>query len=99
MDRFPSLDFGIIRAAERYDGPEPVNLGSGREIAIRDLVPLIARIVGYAGRIVWDPTKPNGQPRRCLDTSRAERLFGWKAQMDLEPGIRETVEWYLRNRR
>jgi GDP-L-fucose synthase len=90
---------GIIRAAERYDGPEPVNLGSGREIAIRDLVPLIAGIVGYAGKIVWDTTKPNGQPRRCLDTSRAERLFGWRAQMSLEQGVRETVEWYLRSRR
>jgi GDP-L-fucose synthase len=105
-DGSPSREFlyvkdsaeGIIRAAERYDGPEPVNLGSGQEIAIRDLVTLIAKIVGYSGRIAWDTTKPNGQPRRCLDTSRAERLFGWRARMNLEPGIRETVEWYLKNR-
>jgi GDP-L-fucose synthase len=61
-------------------------------------VTLIAKIVGYSGRIAWDTTKPNGQPRRCLDTSRAERLFGWRARMNLEPGIRETVEWYLKNR-
>ncbi len=89
---------GIVTAAEKYNGSEPVNLGSGQEIAIRDLVSLIARVVGYDGRIVWDTTKPNGQPRRCLDTSRAEQLFGWKAKMNLEQGIRETVEWYLRNR-
>jgi len=89
---------GILAAAERYDGPEPVNLGSGQEIAIRDLAPLVAGIVGYSGRIAWDATKPNGQPRRCLDTSRAERLFGWKARVGLEQGLRETVGWYVKNR-
>ena len=104
-DGSPSREFlyvkdsaeGIIRAAERYDGELPVNLGSGREVAIRDLVTIIAKIVGYSGKIVWDTSKPNGQPRRCLDTSRAEQLFGWRAQMDLEQGIRETAEWYLKN--
>ncbi len=89
---------GILAAAERYDGELPVNLGSGHEIAIRDLAPLVAKIVGYSGRIVWDTARPNGQPRRCLDTSRARELFGWEAKVGLEQGLRETVEWYLKNR-
>jgi len=89
---------GVLAAAERYDGELPVNLGSGREIAIRDLAPLVAKIVGYEGRIAWDATRPNGQPRRCLDTSRARELFGWEAKVGLEQGLRETVEWYLKNR-
>jgi GDP-L-fucose synthase len=85
---------GIVLAAERYDGPDPVNLGSGMEIAVRDLAALIARHTGFAGTIAWDPTKPNGQPRRCLDTGRAERLFGFRARMPFDEGLRRTIEWY-----
>ena len=85
---------GIVMATERYNKPDPVNIGSGKEIPIRDLVNLIARETGYTGDIHWDTTKPDGQPRRCLDTSRAEREFGFKARMDFGEGIRRTVEWY-----
>lgn len=84
----------IVRATERYDGPEPVNVGSGREIAIRELAETIARGCGYEGRLAWDPTKPDGQPRRCLDTSRAEREFGFRASTPLADGLRETISWY-----
>ena len=89
---------GIIAAAERYDRSEPVNLGAGFEIAIRDLVPLVARLCRFEGAVVFDPTKPDGQPRRMLDTARALRAFGWKAEIGFEDGLRETVEWYERNR-
>ena len=89
---------GILRAAELYDGSEPVNLGSGREILIRDLVHKIAEAVGYTGAIAWDASKPNGQPRRQLDVSRAERLFGFKARTSFEDGLRQTVEWYRTQR-
>jgi GDP-L-fucose synthase len=85
---------GIVLAAERYDEPDPVNIGSGFEISIRDLVTQIADAVGYRGRIAWDPSQPNGQPRRRLDTSRAERGFGFRARMDFQEGLRRTVEWY-----
>ncbi len=85
---------GILLAAEKYNGSEPVNLGSGMEISIRDLVYLIARLTGFKGEIVWDDTKPDGQPRRCLDTSRAERLFGFRARTSFEDGLRRTIEWY-----
>jgi GDP-L-fucose synthase len=85
---------GIVLAAERYDGPEPVNLGVGREITIRELVTLIAELTGFAGEIRWDPTKPDGQPRRALDTSRARKRFGFVAQMAWEDGLRATIEWY-----
>jgi GDP-L-fucose synthase len=85
---------GILLAAERYDGAEPVNLGSGEEISIRDLAQQIARLVGFTGRIVWDTSKPNGQPRRALDVSRARERFGFVAQTRLEEGLRRTVEWY-----
>ena len=85
---------GILLAAERYDGSAPVNLGSGMEISIQDLAHLIARLTGFAGAIVWDTSKPNGQPRRCLETSRAERLFGFKAQTPFTEGLRRTIEWY-----
>jgi GDP-L-fucose synthase len=85
---------GIIRATECYDGQEPVNLGSGQEISIADLTKLIANQCGYRGRIVWDTTKPNGQPRRKLDVSRAELLFGWKAVTPFEEGLRRTIDWY-----
>jgi GDP-L-fucose synthase len=87
---------GIVLAAERYDGDEPVNLGSGMEISIRDLVETIARLTGYHGDIVWNTEKPNGQPRRQLDVSRAERLFGFRAHTSFEEGLRRTIEWYRR---
>ncbi|HZZ83557.1 MAG TPA: GDP-L-fucose synthase [Anaeromyxobacteraceae bacterium] len=85
---------GILRAAERYDGSEPVNLGAGFEISIRDLVVLVARLCRFEGAVAWDTSKPNGQPRRMLDTSRAERLFGWKARIPFEEGLAETIAWY-----
>ncbi len=85
---------GLLLAAERYDQPEPVNIGSGREISIKDLVTLIARLTGFTGEIRWDPTKPDGQPRRCLDTTRAERAFGFHAGTSLEDGLRQTIAWY-----
>jgi len=89
---------GIVLAAERYDGSEPVNLGSGSEISIRDLVQLIARLTGFRGTIVWDTEKPNGQPRRQLDVSRAERFFGFRARTSFEEGLARTVEWYRQHR-
>ncbi|WP_242344779.1 GDP-L-fucose synthase family protein [Anaeromyxobacter terrae] len=89
---------GIVEAAEKYDKSDPVNLGAGFEIKIRDLVPLVARLCRFDGEIVWDTSKPDGQPRRMLDTSRAEREFGWKARIPFEDGLRETVEWYEKNR-
>jgi GDP-L-fucose synthase len=85
---------GIVLAAERYDGAEPVNLGVGREIAIRDLVELIARLTGFEGEIRWDPSKPDGQPRRALDTSRASERFGFEAETSFDEGLRRTIEWY-----
>ena len=89
---------GIILATERYDKPDPVNLGSGMEISIRDLAAKIASITGFAGRIIWDATKPNGQPRRCLDVSRAEREFGFHATTPFDVGLRKTIEWYQSRR-
>jgi len=85
---------GLVSAAEKYDGAEPVNLGTGREITIRDLVTLIAKLTGFSGRIEWDSSRPDGQPRRCLDVSRARELFGWQAQVSFEEGLRRTIEWY-----
>ena len=85
-------------AAERYDGSEPVNLGAGWEISIKDLAELIAEAVGYKGDIVWDTAKPNGQPRRKLDVSRAKERFGFEAQVPFDEGIRRTVEWWEANR-
>jgi GDP-L-fucose synthase len=84
----------IVLAAERYDGPEPVNIGSGMEISIRDLVGIIAEQTGFRGQIEWDTGKPDGQPRRCLDTSRAERLFGFRARTDFREGLSRTIRWY-----
>jgi len=81
-------------AAERYDGQAPVNLGSGEEIAIRDLAELIAELCGYEGEIVWDTTKPNGQPRRKLDTTRAECEFGFRSSTTFEAGLEKTIDWY-----
>ena len=89
---------GIVLGAERYDGEDPVNLGSGREIAIKDLAELIGRLTGFEGELRWDATKPDGQPRRLLDTTKAERLFGFTAQIPLEEGLRKTIDWYVDNR-
>ena len=85
---------GILLATEKYDGREPVNLGSGFEISIKDLVNLIVKLTGFEGEIVWDTSKPNGQPRRGLDTSRAKEYFGFEAQTPFEEGLRRTIEWY-----
>lgn len=89
---------GILLAAERYDGPEPVNLGSAFEISIKDLAETIARLTGFQGRLTWDTSKPNGQPRRKLDTGRAERLFGFRSHTPFEDGLRRTIEWYIQTR-
>jgi GDP-L-fucose synthase len=89
---------GIVLAAERYNSSEPVNLGSAYEISIRELVEAVARATGFRGRIVWDTTKPNGQPRRKVDTSRAEQWFGFRATTPFEVGLRRTVAWYLAQR-
>jgi GDP-L-fucose synthase len=85
---------GILSAVEKYNKADPVNLGTGREISIKDLVELIAELTGYRGRIIWDTTKPNGQPRRCLDTSRAFKEFGFRAATDFREGLRRTIKWY-----
>ncbi len=85
---------GILLAAERYDGDEPVNLGSGMEISIKDLLETITRLTGFTGRLVWDTSKPNGQPRRALNVERAAEYFGFRAQMPFEEGLRRTIEWY-----
>jgi len=84
----------ILLASERYNGSEPVNVGAGFEISIRDLANKIAELVGFRGQIVWDTSRPNGQPRRCLDTTRAEEKFGFRATVSLEEGLRRTLEWY-----
>lgn len=89
---------GILLAAEKYNNREPVNLGTGVEISIKDLVESIAHFTGFKGKISWDLTKPNGQPRRCLDISRAEREFGFRAKIGFEEGLRETIEWYIKKR-
>jgi GDP-L-fucose synthase len=89
---------GIIAATERYDKPEPVNLGSGMEISIRDLAERVAKLVGFQGQIVWDTNQPNGQPRRCLDVSLAEREFSFRARTPFEEGLRKTTAWYLASR-
>ncbi len=84
----------IVLAAERYDGPEPVNLGVGQEITIRDLVTLLAELTGFTGEIHWDASKPDGQPRRALETSRARERFGFVARTPWEEGLRATIAWY-----
>lgn len=89
---------GIIAAAERYNGREPVNLGSGYEISIKDLAEMIVRLTGFPGKIVWQTDKPNGQPRRGLDVTRAREYFGWEAKVRFEEGIRRTIEWYQTQR-
>lgn len=89
---------GILLAAEKYDGADPVNLGAGFEISIRDLTALIVKLVGFEGELVWDTSKPNGQPRRSLDVTRAREQFGFQAKRDFEAGLRETIAWYRENR-
>lgn len=88
---------GLFLAAQNYDKGDPVNLGSGMEITIRQLVETLCRLMGYTGEVRWDNTKPDGQPRRCLDVSRAEREFGFKAKTGFEEGLRRTIEWYRKN--
>ncbi len=90
---------GILLATEKYNKSEPVNLGSGMEISIKELVELICRYTGFKGSVLWDTTKPNGQPRRRLDTSKAEREFGFKAEMNFEEGLKKMTEWYIESRR
>jgi GDP-L-fucose synthase len=87
----------IVLATERYNGAEPVNVGAHREITIRELVTLIAELTGFTGQIRWDATKPDGQPRRCLDTTRARELFGFAATTDFREGLRDTIDWYCRS--
>jgi GDP-L-fucose synthase len=89
---------GILLASEKYNESEPVNLGAGYEISIKDLVELIAKKVGFKGKLVWDTSKPNGQPRRQLDTSRAFERFGFKAQMPFEEGLEKTIAWFVKNK-
>ena len=88
----------IALAAERYSKPEPVNIGAGFEISIKELVHLIADLTGFEGEIIWDTGKPGGQPRRSLDTGRAEREFGFKAKVNFNEGLRRTLDWYRANR-
>lgn len=88
---------GIVRAAEVMDDPTPINLGAGFEIKIKDLVELIVKLTGFKGAVVWDASKPDGQPRRCLSTAKAEKLLGWKAQVGFEDGLKRTIEWYRAN--
>lgn len=86
---------GIVLATQKYEGKDPVNLGNGREISIREVVELIAKLTGFSGKIKWDTSKPNGQPRRCVDTQKAEKLFDFKARTSLEAGLKKTIDWYL----
>lgn len=88
----------IVAAAEKYNGDQPVNLGSGYEISIKDLAEMIVRMTGFEGKLVWQTDKPNGQPRRGLDVSRAKALFGWSAQVPFEEGMRRTINWFKENR-
>ena len=90
---------GIVLATEKYDKPDPVNLGAGFEITIRELAELICALAGYDGKIEWDTSKPDGQPRRCLDTSRAKQEFGFAARTDLREGLKRTIAWYSNERR
>ena len=87
---------GIVLATEKYNQPEPVNLGAGFEISIKDLVEKIARIMNFKGKIIWDKTKPDGQPRRCLDISQAKKYFGFTAKTNFDDGLRQTINWYLK---
>jgi len=84
----------LVRATEKWDSPDPINIGTGKEILIKDLVELIAELTGFNGEIVWDASKPDGQPRRCLEVSKAKAHFGFVARTDLRTGLRRTIEWY-----
>ena len=84
-------------AAEKYESSEPVNLGSAFEVSIKDLVDIIVKETGFTGKVAWDTTKPNGQPRRKLDVSRAEKEFGFKSKTTFEEGLRNTIKWYKEN--
>lgn len=88
---------GIVLATEKYNKSDPVNLGAGFEISIKDLVELIVKLTGFKGKIRWDVTKPDGQPRRCLDTTKAYQEFGFKAKTDFEEGLKKTIDWYWKN--
>jgi len=88
----------IVSAAEKYNKPNPINIGAGFEISIKDLVELFAKLTGFQGEIIWDTAKPDGQPRRMLDTSRAEKEFGFKAKVGFEEGLKKTIDWYLSTR-
>jgi len=88
---------GILSATEKYDKPHPLNLGSGMEISIKDLVKIICQLMNFKGEIRWDTSKPDGQPRRCLDISKAEKEIGFKPKTDFEQGLRKTIQWYLNN--
>jgi nucleoside-diphosphate-sugar epimerase len=90
---------GILKATEKYDRPEPLNLGTGEEISIRDLLELIVKHTGYQGQVHWDASKPNGQPRRCLNSAQARKHLGWKAKTKYEEGIAQVVEWYMTQER
>jgi GDP-L-fucose synthase len=102
-DGTPTRDFlyvedaadGILLAAEKYDRDEPLNLGSGEEVSVHDLVSLLCRLMNFKGRIVWDKSKPNGQPRRCVSIERARKELGWSPQVSLEEGLRQTVKWFV----
>jgi GDP-L-fucose synthase len=85
-------------ASEHYNDPAPVNLGSGLEVSIKELVELIADLTGFKGRLVWDTTKPDGQPRRCLDTTLAAQAFGFRARTDFREGLKRTIDWYRQRR-
>jgi len=89
---------GLVSALERYESPEPLNLGNGREISIREATETIARLVGFGGKIVWDPTKPDGQPRRCLDVTRAKEMLGFEARTTFEEGLAKTIQWFAQHR-
>ena len=89
---------GILLATERYNSSEPVNIGAGMETSIENLAGLIAKLTGFQGRIVWDSSKPDGQPRRSLDTARAAEQFGFRARVPFEQGLKETIEWYRHRR-
>ena len=85
---------GIVAAAEKYDKPAPVNLGAGKEMTIKELVNLIASLTGFKGQVIWDTSKPDGQPRRCLDVTRARDEFGFETKTDFVEGLQKTIEWY-----
>ena len=87
---------GILLASEHYNEPEPINIGAGFEISIKDLAKIIADLTGFEGKIIWDKSKPDGQPRRCLDTSKAKKYFGFEAKMSFREGLKKTIDWYIR---